>query len=530
MRAWIGNVPTYSNDNMRALRSAMGTACIPDPCEFFKKYECPCGEALNLIKALSNLQMALSCKDRDRNDAAVRAQHELLLETQGIDNWENDYCERLESPSHIMTGALKHCLGLIDNEYVRKAAEKMLKDYEDWQKQKFKGDDCPPPPKKETTPVYSRDPNDKYGYRSPSGSTYFKEDVTNMTYVINFENDPEKATAAAQDVYLTDTLDLSKFDINSFRAGYVRVGDKMKQAAYDEQNYTWDMDMRPKMNLITRVNLSLDKEKGIAQWHFASIDPMTDEPVTDVFAGFLPPDDETGRGQGSVSFTINLKDHLPDDTEVSNRAEIIFDYNEPILTPDWTNRKDVLPPVSRMLQPVELNDSIVSLQWDGKDSGSGVWNYNVYARSGDAGDWYLLNSNTEQTETEFAYTPNIRYGFYVEATDRAGNREMKNALPEVTFYKKVSDTGEVELFATALKLYPNPFSDPVHIENAEGCTLTVITEIGTVALVQKITNSNETIRLEHWPAGVYFFRFEKDGKAKTVKVVKMTNGAKVVKE
>lgn len=88
--------------------------------------------------------------------------------------------------------------------------------------------------------VNSYDPNDKIGYRSPSGSTYFKEDVTNMTYIINFENDPEKATAAAQDVYITDTLNITKFDINSFRAGYVRVSDKIKQAAYDVQNHTWD--------------------------------------------------------------------------------------------------------------------------------------------------------------------------------------------------------------------------------------------------------------------------------------------------
>lgn len=146
----------------------------------------------------------------------------------------------------------------------------------------------------------------------------------------------------------------------------------MQQAAHDVQNHSWDIDMRPEMNLITRVNLSLDKEKGIAKWHFASIDPQTDEHVTDVFAGFLPPDDETGRGQGSVSFTINLKNDLPNDAEVSNRAEIVFDYNEPIFTPDWTNRKDLLSPVSQMLQPTEVNDSIVSLSWNGTDSGSGM--------------------------------------------------------------------------------------------------------------------------------------------------------------
>ena len=43
---------------------------------------------------------------------------------------------------------------------------------------------------------------------------------------------------------------------------------------------------------------------------------------------------------------------------------------------------------------------------------------------------------------------------------------------------------------------------------------------GVVVHTQMITNPDETIRLEHLPAGVYFFMFEKDGKEKTVKVVK----------
>ena len=37
---------------------------------------------------------------------------------------------------------------------------------------------------------------------------------------------------------------------------------------------------------------------------------------------------------------------------------------------------------------------------------------------------------------------------------------------------------------------------------------------------QTITNPDETINLAHLPAGVYIFRFEKDGKEKTVRVVK----------
>ena len=361
-----------------------------------------------------------------------------------------------------------------------------------------------------STPVNSRDPNDKYGYRSPSGSTYFKEDITNMTYVINFENDPEEATAAAQDVYITDTLDLTKFDINSFRAGYVRVADKFKQAAYDVQDHTWDIDMRPEMNLITRVNLTLNKEEGIAKWHFISIDPMTDEHVTDVFAGFLPPDDETGRGQGSVSFTINLKDDLTNDTEISNRAEIIFDYNEPIITPTWTNTKDIVPPVSQMLQPVELNDNAIRLSWEGADSGSGVWYYTVYARSGDEGDWYVLNNNTEQTETQFEYEQKVKYGFYVEAADKAGNKETKNPQAEVTFYKEVSGIAEISM--TEPIVYPNPTNGILHIENAAGNEIKMYDTLGNLLIITK----GNKIDMSNYSNGIYLLHINN----RVVKVVK----------
>jgi hypothetical protein len=81
-------------------------------------------------------------------------------------------------------------------------------------------------------------------------------------------------------------------------------------------------------------------------------------------------------------------------------------------------------------------------------------------------------------------------------------------------------TGTEDLFAPNLKIYPNPFTGLVRIAGAEGCTLQVITEAGAVVHTQKITNPDETIRLEHLPAGVYFFRMEKDGKTKTEKVVK----------
>ena len=77
-----------------------------------------------------------------------------------------------------------------------------------------------------------------------------------------------------------------------------------------------------------------------------------------------------------------------------------------------------------------------------------------------------------------------------------------------------------ELFAPNLNLYPNPFTDALHITGAEGCILSIFTESGAIVHIQKVVNPDEIIRLKHLPAGVFFFRIEKDGKAKTLKGIK----------
>ena len=86
-------------------------------------------------------------------------------------------------------------------------------------------------------------------------------------------------------------------------------------------------------------------------------------------------------------------------------------------------------------------------------------------------------------------------------------------------------TGVEDVWNNELKIYPNPFTGAVHIvgavETLRATSLRVINAAGVIVHTQQITNPNETIRLEHLPAGIYIFRLEKDGKPQTIKVVKM---------
>ena len=90
-----------------------------------------------------------------------------------------------------------------------------------------------------------------------------------------------------------------------------------------------------------------------------------------------------------------------------------------------------------------------------------------------------------------------------------------------------TETSSAELFFSDFKIYPNPFTGEVRITGAtteltrgHAPLLKVIDAAGPVVHTQMITSADETIRLEHLPAGVYFFLFEKDGKTKTAAMIK----------
>jgi hypothetical protein len=97
---------------------------------------------------------------------------------------------------------------------------------------------------------------------------------------------------------------------------------------------------------------------------------------------------------------------------------------------------------------------------------------------------------------------------------------------DVATVKVVSaNTATEDHFAQNLKVNPIPFSEITHltgvdVETGHVPSLRVINAAGVVVHTQMITSSDETLQLGHLPKGVYFFLLEKEGKTKTLKVVK----------
>lgn len=279
-------------------------------------------------------------------------------------------------------------------------------------------------------PVNSLDPNDIYGYLAESGSKAIKEGVTEVFYTIEFENDPEFASASAHDIYLEDKLDANRFDLSTYTPTRVTIGEKEAELN-GEQNFLTTVDMRPAINAIAQVEGTFDATNGIARWHISSLDPMTMEPTTEPMDGVLPVNAD-GNGIGRVSFDISLKPGMDDGTTIDNKAGIIFDTNATIMTPTWTSTIDATAPTSSVVSCDIKDATTATLHFDDQDDGSGVWKHDVYVQYGTDGAWTKLHDGVTDAFCDVTIQANTNHGFYVVATDSAGNVEIKEAAREYT--------------------------------------------------------------------------------------------------
>jgi len=189
----------------------------------------------------------------------------------------------------------------------------------------------------ETTTVIAIDPNEKTGPMG-TGDDHYVKAGDRLEYIIYFENKSD-ASAPAQEVFVTDCLD-TELDWSSLR---------VEEASFDKEIIT-NLSERPGLE----GRATIEDYRGISKtWWvdiateidtngcftvtFRTLDPETGQLPEDALAGFLPPEDGSGRGQGYVAFSIASKQGLPDGTELTNKASIVFDSNAPIETNEVRN-------------------------------------------------------------------------------------------------------------------------------------------------------------------------------------------------
>lgn len=323
------------------------------------------------------------------------------------------------------------------------------------------------PPVHKIDSKQSGDPNEMHGYRSPSGDAYIGNSVSTIPYDIEFENDPEIATAAATLIRVENIIPEEKLDLASFRPTKMIIGKKEMELPA-EHHFVRTLDMRPEINAIAELTFDYEASSGKAIWNIQTLDPMTMEPTRYFEDGILPVNDDTGRGTGHLLYTIDLKEGLEDGTVIENSAVIIFDDNAPIQTPTCINTLDYNVPVANILSAEASEDKLsYTVTVEGEDSGSGIWYYNLYARSSGEDKWTLVRSESmSETIVYESATPLTATVFAVVAVDRAGNRGDESAINGII--GDADSNGKVDAGdAVVIRNYFTGKTDSINKINAE---------------------------------------------------------------
>lgn len=325
----------------------------------------------------------------------------------------------------------------------------------------------PMPIRHEFEVLMSYDPNMMTGPTDLVGGTYIGKDIETVQYTIEFENDPELATAAASFVSVENKLDPKVFDLSTFKGINLEIGNRTINLP-SEQNFVMTVDMRPEIKCIVEIRQNYSTETGEIKWTFNSLDPLTLEPVVNHLQGFLPVNNEKGDGIGTITYSVNLRKGIEHETQFGNSAEIIFDDNAPIITPEWSNIIDSKEPVA-MITDINIVDNCYEFEIAATDEGSGIYFYDLHLRSENYQDWRVVMC--QQTDRIIHYKlPEgiINPEFMVLATDRAGNHQSEI----VTKYLLGDADSSGKVDATDIVLICNYYVDNMYTINRNNADVT----------------------------------------------------------
>ncbi|MGP8235731.1 MAG: RHS repeat-associated core domain-containing protein [Limisphaerales bacterium] len=270
---------------------------------------------------------------------------------------------------------------------------------------------------------HSGDPNNKSS--SGFGTQGYVTGSGNILYLIQFANETNAAAPAAE-VTVTDQLD-PNLDRSTFAFQNVAFNNVSLVVPNGVQTYTAMAQVVTDPSPV-QVTATFNPATGIVTWVIESIDPVTRTLPTDPLAGFLPPDNTQGQGEGNVTYTVSTKAGLPNGTIIKNQAVIVFDANAPIATAITTNMIDNAAPSSSMTPLSASSSSSFTVSWSGKDTGPGIAGYDIFVAT-NGGVWTLWQEGVTNTSATFTGTSGNTYAFYSVAYDDAGLVESQPVVP-----------------------------------------------------------------------------------------------------
>ncbi|MDI6803523.1 MAG: T9SS type A sorting domain-containing protein, partial [Bacteroidota bacterium] len=366
--------------------------------------------------------------------------------------------------------------------------------------------------------VGSFDPNDIVGPAANGNLNWIQH--KSLSYLIQFENDPDSATAPAQAVRVIHKLDPNT-DFGSFTLGSFGFGSFTFNIPPGRDFYSARLDVRDSLSLYVDFTAGIYGDSIV--WEFQSIDPLTNLPPTDPFSGFLLLNDSLHRGEGFVTYSVLPKADITTGSRIYSQARIYFDDNPPILTRNIFRTIDVGKPTSSVKSLNSTSPNSFNVNWSGADDAA-VYQYTIYVSENSA-TFKAWLTNTSDTSAIFTGEHGKNYGFFSIAMDTAGNVEQAKLSAETnTNVVSVSDGSDVPYQFNLSQNYPNPFNPATTIKytipEASHVTLTIYDIVGreVIRLVDEVQTAGHkqvVWNAATYPSGVYFYRIIAVGENKS---------------
>jgi len=222
--------------------------------------------------------------------------------------------------------------------------------------------------------------------------------------------------------------------------------------------------------------------------------------VTFYFDNIMLPDSGTNYigSNGFVSYTIQPKSTVTENTKIKNTAHIIFDQNPAVIT------------------NTTLNTLVSTLPFTvaGDSDGNGLINNNE--RAGD------INKNGTIDGTEIL--GDLNGDGIINNGELLGDANGNGILDGNEHFKKTVSTPEIEYNNSTIALYPIPVIDNLIIKINEGnipSSIQIVNTLGqTVYVNSSPTETSFTVSLTNKPSGIYFVQIVIDEKTYSKIIVK----------
>ncbi len=278
----------------------------------------------------------------------------------------------------------------------------------------------------------SRDPNDIVGPAGYGEQQYYSSRQA-LPYQINFENDPDFATAPAQRVLVSYPFD-QLMNRSSFRLGSFSFANMTFSVPPNSTSYNARLNLADSIGVLVDVIAGIDVANNNAFWIFQAIDPATGLPPQDPLKGMLPVNDSTHAGEGYVTFTVKPKNTVVTGDSLKAQGIITFDVNPFIATNIWHNTADAAAPASQVnALEASYDTTVITISFTSQDDngGSGVAAVELYV-SEDGGPFEKYGETPADSSLSFSGKACSQYRFFSVARDHTGNTEALKTEAEAS--------------------------------------------------------------------------------------------------